>query len=313
MTRPTRSTAAGRAYLDLQRRARAEGRPTRELLTLYVVERWLARLAASPHVKQFVLKGGILLAAFDARRPTADVDALARNFANDEATVVARIIAIGEQSIPDDGVEYRTHTVTSRVIRDADLYSGVRVAMDCGIASAIVKLRLDVNFGDPVTPTPQLIDLPALRPEYPPIQILGYPLETVLAEKITTAISLGPANTRMRDYADVYTLTSDRAISHSDARDALIATASHRGTDVVALSSAIGNLIELRRRSYDAYRTGLGPDGAALPREFAAVVKAVLAFADRLTDSATPTTTWNGWTRVWMDQARETADFLDNR
>jgi hypothetical protein len=83
MSRPTRSTAAGRAYLDLQRRARGEGRPTQELLTLYVVERWLARLALSPYTEQFVLKGGILLAAFDARRPTADVDALARNFANE--------------------------------------------------------------------------------------------------------------------------------------------------------------------------------------------------------------------------------------
>jgi hypothetical protein len=78
MTRPTRSTAAGRAYLDLQRCARDEGRLTQELLTLYVVERWLARLALSPYAEQFVLKGGILLAAFDARRPTADVDALAR-------------------------------------------------------------------------------------------------------------------------------------------------------------------------------------------------------------------------------------------
>jgi hypothetical protein len=152
MTRPTRSTAAGRAYLDLQRRAGAEGRPTQELLTLYLVERWLARLAVSPYAEQFVLKGGILLAAFDARRPTADIDTLARNFANDEATVVARIVAIAEQSLPDDGVEYRIHTVTSRVIRDEDLYSGVRIAMDCAIASAVVKLRLDLNFGDPLRP-----------------------------------------------------------------------------------------------------------------------------------------------------------------
>ena len=88
----------------------AEGRPTQELLTLYVVERWLARLAVSPYAEQFVLKGGILLAAFDARRPTADIDTLAQNFANDEATVVARIVAIAEQSLPDDGVEYRIHT-----------------------------------------------------------------------------------------------------------------------------------------------------------------------------------------------------------
>jgi hypothetical protein len=80
MSRPTRDTPAGRAYLDLQNRARAEARRTQELLVLYVVERWLARLSASPYADQFVLKGGMLLAAFDARRPTADADTFARNF-----------------------------------------------------------------------------------------------------------------------------------------------------------------------------------------------------------------------------------------
>ncbi len=82
--------------------------------------------------------------------------------------------------------------MTSRVIRDEDLYSGVRVAMDCAIATAVIKLRLDVNFGDPVTPAPQQIDLPALRPEHPSIRILGYPLETVLAEKIATTRATAP-------------------------------------------------------------------------------------------------------------------------
>jgi hypothetical protein len=83
MSRATRSTPAGRAYLDLQNRARAEKRGTQEFLTLYVVERWLARLGESPYLEQFVVKGGVLLAAFDARRPTADLDALARNLARE--------------------------------------------------------------------------------------------------------------------------------------------------------------------------------------------------------------------------------------
>jgi hypothetical protein len=127
----------------------------------------------------------MLLAAFDARRPTADADALARNFPNDQANVVARVVEIANQPLPEhDGVEFRTDTVRSRVIRDAELYAGFRIAMDCAIATAIVKLRLDINFGDPVTPAPELIDLPALRAGEPPIRVLGYPLETVLAEKI---------------------------------------------------------------------------------------------------------------------------------
>ncbi len=70
MTQPTRQTPAGRAHLDLQNRARRESRITQELLTLYVVERWLAWLSASPYAEQFILKGGVLLAAYDARRPT---------------------------------------------------------------------------------------------------------------------------------------------------------------------------------------------------------------------------------------------------
>jgi hypothetical protein len=88
MNRPTKDTAGGRAYLDLRNRARRENRGTQELLTLYVVERWLARLAMSPDADMFVLKGGMLLAVLDARRPTADVDLLARRLPDDETTVL---------------------------------------------------------------------------------------------------------------------------------------------------------------------------------------------------------------------------------
>jgi len=242
----------------------------------------------------------MLLAAFDARRPTADMDALARDFANDEASVVSRVVAVAAQAVPDDGVEFRPQTATSRVIRNQDLYSGVRVAMDCALASAIVKLRLDVNFGDPVTPAPPPIELPALRPGGSPISVLGYPIETVLAEKISTAIALGSANTRVRDYADVYTLTGNRNIDHAVAREALLATSNHRGADVVALSSAIGDFVGLRARAYAAYRTRLGPDGTKLPEDFAMVVSAVVLFADRLAEEAPSTTRWDGTTRQWV-------------
>jgi Nucleotidyl transferase AbiEii toxin, Type IV TA system len=305
MSRPTRKTSAGRAYLDLQNRARAEGRGTQELLTLYVVERWLARLSVSQYTDQFVLKGGMLLAAFDARRPTADADALARNIPNDEATVVARVVQIANQPLPDDdGVEFRTDTITSRVIRDEALYSGVRITMDCAIATAIVKLRLDINFGDPVTPEPELIDLPALRPGEPPIRVLGYPLETVLAEKIATAIALGPANTRVRDYADVYALIGTHNVIHAPAREALLATAAHRQVAVVPLSTAIGNLIEIRSGTYRAYRSALGTDGQQLPRDFEVVVRAVAAFADPLAEDGKQARRWNHRHRNWETHER---------
>lgn len=104
MSRTTRATAAGRAYLDLQNRARRDGRGTQEYLTGYVVERWLSRLSRSPYAEDFVLKGGVLLAAYGQRRPTADADALARNLANDAETVAARVAEIASIQDPDDGV-----------------------------------------------------------------------------------------------------------------------------------------------------------------------------------------------------------------
>ncbi len=163
MTRPTRTSEPGRAYLDLQNRARAERRGTQELLTLYVVERWLARLSASMYASKFVVKGGMLLAACNARRPTADLDALARSLASDQDAVVSVISEIARLPI-DDGVVYKTHTATSRIIRGQAIYAGVRIAMDCAIATATVKFRMDVNFGDPITPQPGLVEFPSLRP-----------------------------------------------------------------------------------------------------------------------------------------------------
>jgi hypothetical protein len=303
MSRPTRTTAAGQAYLDLQNRARREGRGTQEFLTHYVVERWLARLSASPYADQFVIKGGVLLAALDARRPTADLDALARLLANDEAAVLSRVTEIA-RLVPgiDDGVVYRTETATARVIRDQALYAGVRVAMDSEIATATVKFRLDVNFGDPVTPAPSLVTMPPLRPNLEPVRVLGYPIETVLAEKLTTAIALGAANTRVRDYADIYTLTGGHSVAHYAVRAALLATAAFRGTPVAPLSASIDNIVSLRRQTYAAYHAGLGTAGSHLPADFAPVVAEVVAFADRLTHAAPERTMWNPQERRWIDE-----------
>ena len=162
-----------------------------------------------------------------------------------------------------------------------------------------MKFRLDVNFGDPITPAPQQIDLPSLRPGAAPIRVLGYPIETVLAEKIATAITLGAANTRVRDYADIYTLTGRHDLGHTGLRDALLATTAFRGTPLEPLSSAVDDLVVLRRATYTAYRVSLGRDGQQLPEQFADVVAAVAVFADPLCEPATTGTAWQAAHRRW--------------
>jgi hypothetical protein len=304
MSKPTKQTPGGRAYLELQNRARREKRTTQELLILYVLERWLARLAASPYTEHFVLKGGLLLHALDARRPTIDADLLARQIANDVDTVTARVVEIARVHLhEDDGVVFLTETAVAQTIREEALYAGVRIQMDAQIATANIQLKLDVNVGDPVTPRPRLIALPSQRPGYPPVSVLGYPIETICAEKAATAIALGAANTRVRDFADLYTLTGKYRLAYATMRAALAATLRYRDVTLVPLSAVIGDLAVSRERAYRTYRDRLGVDGIGLPDDFAPVISAVIAFIDPLAGVDAADRAWDPSAREWCGGA----------
>lgn len=267
---------------------------------MYVVERWLSRLSRSAYADDFILKGGMLLASFGTRRPTVDVDALARNMASDELTVASRVAVIAAMQDPEDGIVFLTDSMSTSVIRDDALYSGIRVKMTAELATAKVKFHLDINFGDPVTPGPQRIELPSLRPSSPPIHMLGYPIETLLAEKLVTAIQLGRANTRVRDFCDIYLLSGTQQVTSTTLLEAITATASYRGTTLVPLSSAAEGLGALRQTTYFAYRTRLGDAGAQLPEQFSETVSAVAAFIDPVLSKPNAPALWNPTHRCWL-------------
>lgn len=296
MNRPQRSTTAGRAYLDLQHLARRTGRSMQALLPMFASERWLARLAASPHRTRFVLKGGVLLAALGNRRSTQDADLLALNIANDHDTVISYVSEIAVIELLD-GITFDPATTTATAIRQNDLYLGIRLSMDCALATARIRLKLDINFGDPVTPGPGTISLPTLL-DGPPVEILGYPVVTVLAEKLSTAVQLGEANTRIRDYVDLYNLTGSHPLEFSPTRAALLATAAHRRITLRPLSTAIGQFSNTRAGAYRTYRTGLGSDGEDLPSGFAELISAVISFADPVIQGSSRGS-WNPTTRQW--------------
>lgn len=128
--------------------------------------------------------------------------------------------------------------------------------------------------------------------------VLGYPLETVLAEKIATAISLGDTNTRMKDYADIWTLTGRHDFAHHAVRDALLATATHRGIALQPLSTAIPALATLRTSAFDAYRRSLAVDGAHLPT-LVDVIHDVTTFADPLLGDQPSGPRWDATSRAW--------------
>jgi Nucleotidyl transferase AbiEii toxin, Type IV TA system len=135
MTAPSRATIAGKAYLDLRRKARQDRRPVDELIQLYVLEGFLARLAQTPFAERFVLKGGMLLAALGERRPTRDIDLQASPTGSDTGTMLAAVRQIASTPVPD-GVVFDLKTAAAREIRDEDIYPGVRVTMTARLATA---------------------------------------------------------------------------------------------------------------------------------------------------------------------------------
>jgi hypothetical protein len=93
-------------------------------------------------------------------------------------------------------------------------YSGVRVSMTARLATARIPFHIDVNVGDPISPDPQAVELPRILGA--PVLVKGYPMVMVHAEKIVTAISRGTANTRWRDFGDIYTLSGRHPVDGDD-------------------------------------------------------------------------------------------------
>jgi predicted nucleotidyltransferase component of viral defense system len=130
-----------RAYLDLQKLARDQGRNTQQLFELYIHERFLARLAESRFADKLILKGGMLLAVLDVRRGTRDADMLARGLANDEPSLRDAIKEIASISMAD-GVGFDTTAISIATIREGAEYEGIRLALPASLGGAELKLRL---------------------------------------------------------------------------------------------------------------------------------------------------------------------------
>lgn len=296
MSPVTRDTSGGRAYLDLQAKARQVGRPTDELLTTFVLERFLWRVSQSLYHERLVLKGGMLLAALGERRPTADVDMLALQIDNDVMSATTLIREVLEVAC-DDGVEFDLANIRANTIRDEAIYSGVRIVVPARVDRARHPLRIDLNVGDPVIPAPTLIMYPALLDE--PFQIVGYPLETVLAEKLVTMLDRGELTTRERDFADVYLLTGRHEVSAKSLAAAILATATHRGSERRSLRLALGDLGSKRQRNWANYieRAGLR---TTVPVDFNTAIEAILHFSENILIDALTDGVWNPVERDWQ-------------
>lgn len=273
---PPRDTPSGRTYNNLRNLARRQGRDVAEYLSLFVLEGFLARLSASQYADQLILKGGVLMAAFSARRPTRDIDLSASGFPNDVVEAEGRVRSIAAIGIDDDLI-FVTSSVRGEEIRDDSEYHGVRVHIIARLASAEIPFHVDVNFGDPVWPAPVRTGLPRLLGGQ--IDVLAYPVTMVLAEKIVTAVERGAANTRWRDFVDVASLATKADISGDDMIRSLAIVAASRQIELLPLTEVLDGMADNAQRKWAAWRRKQHLD-ATTPEHFQNLLDSCSAFAD---------------------------------
>lgn len=292
---PRRDTRAGQVYNDLRNLARTHGRDPAEYLTLYALEGFLTRLAASKASDDFVLKGGVLMAAFAARRPTRDIDLAATGFPNDIPDVEARVREIIAQQ-PDDGLLFDPDSVTGEEIRDDADYTGVRVKLTVRLATARIALHVDVNFGDPIWPAPTEQELPRLLGGT--LRLRGYPDHMVLAEKIVTALDRGEANTRWRDFVDIAWMARTRHITYTHQRTALETVADYRQTPLTSMRPLLETLPSLAGRKWQTWRRKQRLE-ATTPEHLTDLLAECLAYAEPVLDHSAADATWDPRSRAW--------------
>jgi hypothetical protein len=248
-----------------------------------------------------VLKGGVLLAAYGLRRPTADIDGAALQTANEAEGIRQFVGDVAGTALPaelDDGLTFDLGHVTAEAIREEDKYSGVRVRLVSRLASAREPFHVDVSIGDPIWPEPAEISLPRLLGQEP-IELRGYPMEMVLAEKIVTALERGSASTRWRDFGDIFVLTGRRSFRAAEVRQALQAVADYREVELARLDNALDGYAEIGQPRWASWRRKLQLT-ETLPEDFGHALESLKAFANPvITGSVTGLATWDPGQRAW--------------
>ena len=223
----------------LLNQAHAQGRPFQELLQYYAIERFLYRLAQSSHCDKFILKGALLLTAWQTplSRSTVDIDLLGKtsNKLEHIASLVSEICGLDVEA---DGVKFDPASIkTARIKEDAD-YEGIRVRFRATLAGARVPMQIDIGFDDVIVPRAAKIEYPTLL-EFPAPVLQAYPKETVIAEKLEALTALATLNSRMKDFFDLWALSRVYPFEGPVLVKAIKATFNHRSTAIESLPEGL--------------------------------------------------------------------------
>jgi predicted nucleotidyltransferase component of viral defense system len=263
--------------------AKERNQPFDLLLTRYVLERLLYRLSISAHRHAFVLKGAILMTTWfdNPHRPTRDLDLLGFGDPKPEAMIaVFRDVC----AVPaDDAVTFDIPDLTVDHIRDDMEYGGLRIKTTATVAGARMRVLVDVGVGDAIEPGLEEMELPVLL-DLPAPRLRAYPRETVIAEKFQAMVMLGRANTRMKDFYDVWMLARTHEFKGDGLARAIAATFARRATAIPierpdALTRAFAD-DPTKQRQWDAFVDSVATKPGSLAEIVEALAEFLMAHAD---------------------------------
>ena len=255
-----------------------------EILAHYAIERVLKRIELSEYASKCILKGGSLFILWTEGfnyRPTMDADL---EFRGDRSPTALKAMfkSIAKIAV-DDGISIDDESIDAAEIREDDEYGGVRVTMMGYLGKVRIPVQFDVGIGDAITPAPKKFSFPALL-DLPAPKLKIYPRETVIAEKYETIVKRGLANSRMKDYYDLWVLSNDPMVDKEIAKLAIERTFSRRKQKLPEtcpdglVDSFAENKIKLTQ--WDAFlrknRLDVGPDS------FLDVVRQVRGFIEAI-------------------------------
>jgi len=287
----------------LKNLSRETGMDMPSLLRRYVQERLLYRVSVSGHADRFVLKGGLLLAAYsdgELSRPTEDIDFNGLDRGGGVEELRAMLVEVLSSPSEDDGVEFDLSSMT--VAKDrTGIVPGGKVVMAARLGTARVDLRIDVGFGNPVTPGVKVIEFPSLLSGLAPVPTAtSYPLETVIAEKVHAMAQFGLRNTRIKDYFDILLLSRRHSFDGDLLADAIANTFAHQQRAIDPEMPALGEAFA--RTAGSAWKKFVSKLRSDMPDDLADAVEEVSSFLAPALEAARSGlrngTTWepgSGW------------------
>ena len=261
--------------------AKQNNADARTLMRIYMMERFLERLAQSEYRDNFIIKGGILVTAMIgvAHRSTMDIDTSMKNL-NLSAEDALRVVNQVKDIDLDDGVSFEVKDVSN--IMDEMEYPGIRVTMNANVGRLITPLKIDISTGDVITPRAIEFNYDLLL-EDRSIKLWSYNLETILAEKLQTVLARGILNTRMRDFYDIRMLvdTYEDKVNKAVLKDAFAATCKKRGTDnLQEQAEEIVKIIEADEQIQVLWRAYQKKYSYAADIDYASVIRGVRKLMD---------------------------------